>query len=105
MILNAVTCDGPNCLALFLRPADLPDGQSMKAALTAAGWRSGLDGHLCPGCATGRGPVCERGECPRCCGSTIDLAAGVCCRYCGLLQPHADGAEVLIGRGWRGGCP
>jgi hypothetical protein len=98
MILDAATCDGPGCLAIFLRPADLPDDRSMEDALAAAGWRQDLDGHICPGCATGTGPVIERGECPRCCGSTVDLATGARCHYCGHLQPHPDGEDdILIG--------
>ncbi|GAA1011589.1 hypothetical protein GCM10009564_32920 [Streptomyces thermogriseus] len=78
-----------NCLAVFF----LPEGQSFEAALTAAGWRLGEAGHRCPGCVNGAGPVLERGECPRCCGSTVDLPQGAVCHYCGHLVPHPAADE------------
>jgi hypothetical protein len=30
----------------------------------------------------------ERGECPRCAGSTVDLLTGSTCHYCGHGGPH-----------------
>ncbi|QDN84423.1 hypothetical protein [Streptomyces sp. RLB3-6] len=93
MIRDAVTCDRPGCLALYLEPDDLPEEQPFETAVAAAGWQLGTDGHACPGCSKGKGPVLERGECPRCCGSTGERPAGTTCRYCGHVQPYPDGAQ------------
>ncbi|MBC2869822.1 hypothetical protein [Streptomyces mexicanus] len=95
MIRDAATCDRPNCLAVYLEPDDRPEGQPFETALAAAGWRLGADGHACPACATGTGPVLERGECPRCCGSTVDRPAGATCHYCRHVQPFCGG-DFLI---------
>ncbi|CAL9677799.1 hypothetical protein SUDANB105_08110 (plasmid) [Streptomyces sp. enrichment culture] len=91
MIRNAAICDQAGCLALYLDPANRPEDQPFDTALAAAGW--GLDdvaGHRCPGCTRGTGPVLERGECPRCCGSTVDRHDGAACHYCGHVSPHPD---------------
>ncbi|MEW1551326.1 hypothetical protein [Streptomyces tsukubensis] len=89
MIRKAAICDREGCLALFVAPADLPDDQPFETALTAADWEAdGAAGHACPGCVRGTGPVLERGECPRCCGSTVDLSHGASCHYCGHVTPH-----------------
>lgn len=93
MIRDAATCDTSGCLAIYLEPDDLPEEQSFEAAVSAAGWEHGSDGHACPSCAAGRGAVLERGECPKCCGSTVDLPAGARCHYCGHVEPHPDDEE------------
>ncbi|GHJ24434.1 hypothetical protein [Streptomyces albus] len=95
MIRDAVTCDrvGGMCLAVYLEPEDLdPDaGLTFETALEAAGWATGPDGHLCPACADGCGPVLELGECPRCMGRTGWRANGEYCLYCGgHIEPDDD---------------
>ena len=98
MIRKVATCGRANCLALYLEPDDLPDGQPFETALAAAGWQAdGAAGHVCPGCARGTGPVLERGECPRCCGSTVDRQDGAACHYCKHVTPHpADAFDDLV---------
>ncbi|MEU5483485.1 hypothetical protein [Streptomyces mirabilis] len=89
MIRDAATCDRPYCLAVYLEPDDLPEERPIETALAAAGWvLDDAAGHACPGCVRGSGPVLERGECPRCCGSTVDRADGAVCHYCGHVSPH-----------------
>lgn len=88
MIRNAVTCDRPDCLALFLRPDGLPPEEPFETAVAAAGWQNLPEGHACPSCTAGTGPVLERGECPRCSGSTVDRQAGAVCHYCRHVEPH-----------------
>jgi len=89
MIRDAATCDTSGCLAIYLEPDDLPEERPIETALEAAGWvLHDAAGHACPGCVRGTGPVLERGECPRCCGSTVDLADGAVCHYCGHVSPH-----------------
>ncbi|SMQ22004.1 hypothetical protein SAMN06272771_7735 [Streptomyces sp. Ag82_O1-12] len=88
MIRAAATCDRSGCLALFLAPDDLPEGAPLRAALADAGWGVDGDRHICPGCANGKGPVLERGECPKCCGSTVDRQVGATCHYCRHVEPH-----------------
>jgi hypothetical protein len=88
MIRDAATCDTSGCVAIFLEPDNLPEEQPFETALYEAGWQLGADGHACPGCARGRGPVLERGECPKCCGSTVDRQDGAACHYCGHVEPH-----------------
>lgn len=80
----AATCDATNCLAIFLGP----EREQFEAALEAAGWQLLPDGHRCPGCVAGRGPVLERGECPLCCGAAVDRPAGARCHYCRHIEPH-----------------
>ncbi|MFI9031107.1 hypothetical protein [Streptomyces sp. NPDC053560] len=88
MIRDAVTCDRPNCLAILLEPDSLPEGAEFETAVTAAGWQHLSDGHACPACTAGTGPVLERGECPRCSGRTADRPDGARCMYCGHTVPH-----------------
>ena len=90
MIRDAVTCDRPLCLAVFLEPDDLPEAEHFETAVAAAGWEHLPDGHACPACIGGTGPVQERGECPRCGGRTVDLPHGETCHYCGAVQPYTD---------------
>lgn len=93
MIRDAVTCDRPGCLALYLEPDGPAEDRSFETAAAAAYWRRGTDGDVCPACAAGRGPVFERGECPRCCGLAVDLPAGPTCHYCGHVRSCPDEAE------------
>lgn len=90
MIRDAVTCDRSGCIALMLEPVgdDLPEAEQFEDTVRAAGWTYGPEGHSCPGCVRGSGPVLELGECPRCSGSTVDLPAGATCHYCGHVEPH-----------------
>lgn len=91
MIRTAATCDRTDCLAVYLAPDDLPGGGQppFETALAAAGWQAdGAGGQVCPGCTRGRGPVLERGECPLCCGSTVDRPHGAVCHYCKHVAPH-----------------
>lgn len=88
-IRDAVTCDRPDCLALFLEPDDLAEDEEFETAVQAAGWQHLPDGHICPACAGGRGPVLERDECPRCTGRTVDLAQASTCMYCQHPVPHS----------------
>jgi hypothetical protein len=104
MIRDAVTCDSTYSMAIYLEPVADPtavpgldhqdptraeDVLDFEQLVDLAGWvRDDEAGHFCPACAYGRGPVLERGECPTCCGSTVDLPAGSTCHYCGTVIPH-----------------
>jgi len=91
VIRDAVTCDRDGCVALFLEPVDDPyalDTDEFEDVMKRAGWTYGDDGHRCPGCVRGTGPVLELGECPRCTGTTVDIPAGARCHYCGHVEPH-----------------
>ncbi|MFF0794181.1 hypothetical protein [Streptomyces spiralis] len=90
MIRDAVTCDRPLCVAVFLEPDDLPEEQEFETAVAAAGWQHLPDGHACPACLRGKGPVAERGECPGCSGRTVDLPGGMTCEWCGHVEPYPD---------------
>lgn len=96
MIQNAVTCDLPRCSAFRLEPSGEPDvleTEDVREAIRRAGWTSGEDGHTCPACTAGRGPVLERGACPACGGATVDLAAGETCHYCRHVTPYPADAD------------
>lgn len=88
----AYTCARRDCLAVYLVPLDLAEGMTGEDAARAAGWQSSPAGLACPGCASGRGPVLERGECGRCMGSTTDRPAGNTCHYCGHVEPYPPGS-------------
>jgi hypothetical protein len=95
MMRDAITCDRPSCLALYLEPLDLPEGATTEDAARAVGWRYDETGHTCPGCAAGRWPTLERGECPVCTGATVDRADGATCHSCGTTVPHpTDDVEL-----------
>ncbi|MFH8797789.1 hypothetical protein [Streptomyces sp. NPDC017941] len=102
MIRDAITCDRRDCLALYIEPVgdrtaapgfdrgptrgeDVLDFEDL---VDVAGWVRDEAGHSCPACAAGRGPVLERGECPSCMGSTVDLPDGSTCHYCRTVTPH-----------------
>ncbi|MFF1556000.1 hypothetical protein [Streptomyces sp. NPDC058279] len=101
MIRNAVTCDRESCLALYLE-AEEPENSRFEDVIAEAGWvlrpaAGVLPGypaapdvlaHLCPACASERGPVRERGNCPTCAGATEELDSGSTCRYCRKVVPH-----------------
>ncbi|MFD3716626.1 hypothetical protein [Streptomyces sp. NPDC058677] len=115
MIRTAVTCNRADCLALYLEPVANPDarpgldGEPTRAEdvldfdqlVELAGWEVTGTAHACPACVAGRGPVLERGECPTCTGSTVDLPAGATCHYCRTVTPHADDLDDALwdGRG------
>lgn len=102
MIRDAVTCDVDDCAALYLERDDTPEGVEFEEDIAAHGWVSrpavlvlpghadatDVLGHVCPACTVGRGPVLERGECPACGGSTVDLPAGATCHYCRHVTPY-----------------
>ncbi|MFD9152130.1 hypothetical protein ACFWDF_33835 [Streptomyces diastaticus] len=116
MFRTAVTCDRPDCLALYIEPDANPhalpgphtdtrgeDVLDLDQLVEIAGWvtipvvlvRPGLPdtdvtGHICPACVADRGPVYELGECPRCGGRTTDIPAGARCQYCHGTTPHPD---------------
>jgi hypothetical protein len=86
VIRDAVTCDRRGCLAVLLEPDDYPGEFEDVAA--RSGWTSGPEGHTCPACQTGRGPVLERGECARC-GGRVGVRHGKeRCMACGELTPE-----------------
>ncbi|MBC9731158.1 hypothetical protein [Streptomyces sp. TRM68367] len=91
-LVLATVCDTTECLALHI---GLPgaDDAFERAAAERAGWDlTRPDGpHYCPACRTGRGPVVELGECPRCHGSTEALRDGERCHGCGHLTPYPPG--------------
>jgi hypothetical protein len=67
VIRDAVTCDRDGCVALFLEPVDDPyalDTDEFEDVMKRAGWTYGNDGHRCPGCVRGTGPVLEPGGVP-----------------------------------------
>lgn len=92
MMRDAITCDRSSCLSVYLEPLDLAEESTTEDAARAAGWQYDETGHTCPGCASGRGPTLERGECVRCMGSTVDRAAGNTCHYCGHVVPYPPGS-------------
>lgn len=110
MIRDAITCDQVNCQALYLEPvADsyaapgydphptrAEDVLEFEQLVDLAGWTRGKDGHTCPACAKGNGPVYERGECPRCGGRTFDRSSGTHCQYCNHAEPHHDDVEEVF---------
>ncbi len=85
---RTVSCDTPDCLALYLAvPKAGPDAALFAAR--RAGWdvsSSGLTMH-CPSCTTSGHPVHERGTCPTCSGATHDGRQGEVCHYCGSVRP------------------
>lgn len=85
MIRDAATCDRERCLGLLLEPADYPG--TFEDVLTRAGWTYGPEGHTCPACQQGRGPVDERGECLHCGGRTGIRHDVERCRNCGHPTP------------------
>ncbi|GAA1011483.1 hypothetical protein ACFQWA_28010 [Streptomyces thermogriseus] len=91
---RAVACDTDGCAALYVADPRLGVDAVLHAA-DRAGWRISSGGitTLCPSCAQGSLPVLERGDCPRCCGSTFTSQNGDQCRYCGHLIPRPS-------RGW-----
>ncbi|MDX3025355.1 hypothetical protein [Streptomyces acidiscabies] len=96
MIRTAVTCDRSQCSAFCLEPVHephAPETGEFEEVSRRAGWTPGENGHTCPACSTGRGPVLERGACPACGGATVDLAAGETCHYCRHVTPYPDGDE------------
>lgn len=99
----AVVCDTDDCLAIYLavetgnnddeRSADEVSQMARKAAerdawVISFGFRQPV--MTCPGCADGRGPVRERGECRRCTGR-VDSSSK--CVYC-LHQAEPSQPEV-----------
>lgn len=90
MIRDAVTCDRPNCFGRHLERDDLPEGRTIEWQMFGAGWLTDSDGHTCPACLMGNGPVIELGECPRCGGSTGNTADGDRCHYCRYVLPIPD---------------
>lgn len=97
MIRDAVTCDRPDCMAVYLEP--IPDPTAMpglddrptraedvlefEQLVHLAGWvQDDKTGHSCPACTAGRGPVMKLGECPSCMGRTTDRADSSICLYC-----------------------
>ncbi|MGW2865630.1 hypothetical protein [Streptomyces sp. NPDC001205] len=88
MIRDAATCDRRHCLAVLLEPDDYPG--EFEHVVAAYGWTVGPEGHTCPACQTGRGPVLERGECVRC-GGRVGIRHGMdVCMYCKQEQPAPD---------------
>lgn len=85
---RTISCDTSGCLALFLAVPQL-GLDAVAFAGRRAGWDVGqLAPAVCPACRTGKGPVLERGECPRCLGRQRDLAEVAECMYCGHQEPH-----------------
>ncbi|GGZ40692.1 hypothetical protein GCM10010344_01540 [Streptomyces bluensis] len=77
----AVVCDTDDCLAVYLAVETGNDGDERSADEVSQMARKSAEGDgwvisfgfaqpvmTCPGCADGRGPVLERGECRRCMG-------------------------------------
>ncbi|MEU9396607.1 hypothetical protein AB0D86_42235 [Streptomyces sp. NPDC048324] len=92
----AAFCDTDGCLAVFAPKPGTGRGGLVTTAVRL-GWRStnsNTGPETCPACVTGRGPVLERGECPVCMGSTVDLPAGATCHYCRHVEPHPDEDDV-----------
>ncbi|MEU1183811.1 hypothetical protein ABZ464_40535 [Streptomyces sp. NPDC005820] len=88
----AVVCDTDGCLAVYLavETGDDEDARSASEVSQVARDAAQGDGWVvsfgfrqpvmtCPGCADGRGPVRERGQCRRCMGR-VDEAGR--CVYC-----------------------
>ncbi|MGW4758522.1 hypothetical protein [Streptomyces chartreusis] len=88
----AVACDDDECLAVYLgvETGDDEDARSASEVSQMARDAAQGDGWVvsfgfrqpvmtCPGCADGRGPVRERGECRRCMGRVDE---GGRCVYC-----------------------
>lgn len=88
MIRTVVTCNSNGCLALYL--PDIDSGTPvLERAAAARGWhRFTATSHTCPACATGSGPVHERGACPACVGRTFDRGGDEVCQYCQNVTPH-----------------
>lgn len=95
MIRAAMTCNTPDCMAVFLELDDMPEGMEFEDDAARRGWVSrpavlalpgrpetDVTGHLCPACAAGRGPVMELGDCRTCMGRVTDTTTGVVCEYC-----------------------
>ncbi|WP_346177143.1 hypothetical protein [Streptomyces cuspidosporus] len=73
----AVVCDTDNCFAVYLA-VETVDFGFRQPVMT------------CPGCADGRGPVRERGDCRRCMGRVDSESRCVyCLRQVEPLQPEA----------------
>jgi hypothetical protein len=93
----AVVCDTDECRAVYLAVETGNDGDERSAdevsqlarkAAEGAGWvisfGFGQPIMTCPGCADGRGPVRDRGDCRRCMGRADQSSK---CVYC--LHPIA----------------
>ncbi|MGA5552635.1 hypothetical protein [Streptomyces pseudogriseolus] len=94
---RAVGCDVNACLALYVAAPQLGPDAALYAA-QRAGWEVHAGGlsTRCPSCARDGLPVLERGECPVCCGSTVDTPEGERCHHCGHVLPHpCDPGEEL----------
>jgi hypothetical protein len=98
----AVVCDTDDCLAVYLAVAtgDHDDERSAdevcqlaRKAAEGDGWvisfGIGQPVMTCPRCADGRGPVLERGTCPRCMGLVGTESRCVYCLH--QIEPAQDG--------------
>ena len=88
---DAMTCDRPTCVGRMLEPTDYPD-ETFEECAAVHGWTYEETGHTCPACVVGQGPVAEFGDCQICGGTTVDLARGAVCHYCGHVRPHTEEA-------------
>ncbi|MDF3141058.1 MULTISPECIES: hypothetical protein [unclassified Streptomyces] len=92
MICDAVTCDRRACNALMLEPVDDPyelNCPEFADYVSASGWTYSAEGHTCPACVAGKGPVRERGECDQCGGRTRVRHGRNQCMYCHKVQPDS----------------
>ncbi|MDX3370077.1 hypothetical protein PV387_29315 [Streptomyces sp. ME02-6987-2C] len=99
----AVVCDTDDCVAVYLavETGDDEDARSASEVSQLARDAAQGDGWVvsfgfrqpvmtCPGCADGRGPVRERGDCQRCMGRVDSESRCVyCLRQVEPLQPEA----------------
>ncbi|MFI0901764.1 hypothetical protein [Streptomyces sp. NPDC020983] len=93
-LVLALACAGPNCLALHL--GSLFTAAEARVHAEESGWEitapGGVYRDVCPACRAGRGPVLERGLCPVCMGTTVDLPEGMRCHYCDTVTLTAEDA-------------
>ena len=88
----AVVCDTDDCFAVYLGVETGDDEDARSASVVSQMGRDAAQGDgwvvsfgfrqpvmTCPGCADGRGPVRERGDCRRCMGR---VGEGSRCVYC-----------------------